>query len=56
MAKVYFQGREFNLPDGVTAEEAQASLETFHPEAANATYEEDGEGNITFSVNAGTKG
>jgi len=56
MAKVYFQGREFDLPEGVTAEEAQASLDTLYPEIANATYEEDGEGNVTFSVAAGTKG
>lgn len=57
MAKVFYQGEEFPLPDGVTAEEAQVSLSTLYPEIDNATYEINGDtGDITFTVAAGTKG
>ena len=57
MSVAKYNDEQWPIPEGSDPESVQASLETFFPELANATYEvDDATGDVTFSVAAGTKG
>jgi len=53
---VIFGETKIPVDVNVTPDDARAVLEDTYPEVRNATYVEDGEGNITFQMQAGEKG
>ena len=54
--KVIYNGSVLNLPAGTTIEEARAALVGIYPEIANATATLNAQGQLVFTVKAGTKG
>lgn len=57
MASIKFNGEEYPIPDGATAEQTLASLAEVMPEAKTAKLEKDGtSGNYKAVTSFGTKG
>ena len=55
MAVIRHNGREYPIPEGVTAQEAMESLKMAVPELSNATLTKDGE-NYNAVTSYGNKG
>lgn len=53
---VVYNGSTLNLPAGTTVEEARAALVGIYPEIANADATLNAQGQLVFTVKAGTKG
>lgn len=55
MAKIEFNGKKYDVPEGSTAEETLESLKMAMPELSNAKLEKKGD-NYVAKVNYGRKG
>jgi hypothetical protein len=57
LAHITYGGKEYEIPEGLTPEQALEGLKAGQPELANAKLEKDGKtGNFIAKVNYGRKG
>jgi hypothetical protein len=56
MKKYQFNGDEIEVSNDVAIEDVISAWKETHPSLANATYTENEDGTVVFSVVAGTKG